>query len=295
MPEAPTLEAVFDWIVENSTYVAVIIFLIAGVVAVFWNWALEPLLERSSKGYRHYLARRELDRVRPLLEAAGVLDQAERIRDLRRFSVARTARTRGQREERLLNVMAQHFIQRRVRLGKKVSSYGDYFVDLREAAMNARKRDELGDILADLISDWILGRIGDPGYKSIDKLVGMKEGNPLVAGEVSRKLNLPLVLFRGMDFPRFHGSEDPMDYMDGIISEHERTILIDDATFRGTTLLQAVQVIRRLGAEPLATFLLFEPFDSQARQSLEGSHIPICSVVEIDEKVISELERRPRS
>ncbi|MEO7133321.1 MAG: hypothetical protein ABI024_03790 [Vicinamibacterales bacterium] len=146
-----------------------------------------------------------------------------------------------------------------MRLGKHHSDENAYFVDLRSAAMNATDEEVLADALANLVGSEIQRGLLKTPPVSVGGLVGMKEGNPLLAARVARRLRMPLALYRGADFPVFHGSALAADRIDGSIQRGDVVLLLDDCTFRGPTIQAAIQTCQELGAVVAGISLLFEP------------------------------------
>lgn len=280
------LERVFEWSMDASTHIAIIVFLATGVFSGIWSIAVKPLLREFSLRYQRFLTRRTMATLQPALQELGLLEELGRARDSRRLRLGRTGRPEKVWKNRLLEIIREHSVVKQVMLGKQHSQPSEVFVDLRAAAMDVNKRAILADVLANLISSTLDKRLNSPDYRSIDRIVGMKEGNPLVTALVAEKLKMPISLYRGVDFPRFHDSKDPADFFDGEIHPGERVILVDDATFRGTTLIGAARKLTELNAQPLEAFLLFEPKLDTARRSLGNLDIPLRSVLTLRKRIL---------
>jgi orotate phosphoribosyltransferase len=224
-----------------------------------------------------------------MLRELGLLEEGARLKALRKIRSAYTGRPDEVLKSRLIEIMRNHFTEEEVMLGRQHSQPNNYFIDLRKAAMKSDFRELLADILANLVANQIRSELARANFIQYDRIIGMKEGNPLVSALVAEKLKLPFALYRGSSFPRFHGSQDPTDLFDGEIEIDENVILIDDSTFRGTTLLNAAISLEALKSKVVGVFLLFEPELATARKSLENRNIQMHSVIVIDKKVIADL------
>lgn len=281
-----TLDRIYRWSVDASTQIAIVVFLVVGVTTTVWTLALRPLLEAFSAKYQRYLGTRQLRLVRPVLEELGLPAEARTARDWGRVRRALLGLSEVEHQRRLLDVMKRHFRNETVRLGKHHSEDNAYFVDLRSAAMNAADEEVLADALANLVGNEIQRGLLKTPPVSVARLVGMKEGNPLLAARVARKLRMPLALYRGADFPVFHGSAEAADRMDGSIQRGDIVLLLDDCTFRGTTIDGAKQTCQDLGAVIAGICLLFEPVNGLARERFDKAGVPLRSAVTLDQRML---------
>jgi adenine/guanine phosphoribosyltransferase-like PRPP-binding protein len=283
------LEELYRWSLDASTYLAILVFLAVGLVTTVWSLALQPILQSFSLRYRNYLAQRRLDEVRPLLAELGMLNEASRIRELRRIRSGRSGVEVDEYRRQLMAIMKENFRDGIVRLGRHHSETNPYFIDLRAASMQSSVHEQLGDILANLIAREIQeGLLREPHF-SVGRIVGMKEGNPLVAAQVSRKLRLPLALYRGPDFPVIHGSKEPADLFDGVVTAGEAIALVDDCTFRGTTLDGARQACEQMGARVVGVYLLFQTDKQAAEHKFSKLGVSFKSALKIDDEVLKKL------
>lgn len=287
-----TLDRLFQWSLGASTQIAILIFLGVGVATTVWTLVLRPLLETYSEKYQRHLGIRQLRVVRPLLEELGLPAETAAAREFGRLSRAQSGLPETEHERRLLDIMKRCFRDGNVRLGKHHSDDNAYFIDLRSAAMNADDEEVLADALASVVGGEIQRGLLQRPPVSVTRLVGMKEGNPLLAGCVARKLRMPLALYRGADFPTFHGSADAADRIDGVIQRGDAVLLLDDCTFRGTTLEGAKQTCQDLGASVAGVCLLFEPANGIARGRLDKFGIPLNAAVVVTEPVLKTLRKR---
>jgi adenine/guanine phosphoribosyltransferase-like PRPP-binding protein len=277
----------YNWSLDASTQVAILLFLAVGVVSSSWTLALRPFLETFSKRYTRHVAERQLASVRPLLVELGLLQEARTRWEWWRLHKSWPRLPVAQSEQRLFEIMRRHVRLAGVRLGRYHSAQSDYFVDLRAAVLEAAEEEVLADALAVVVSQDRQRLLATDPPTIVTKLVGMKEGNPILAARVARKLRLPLALYRGADFPRFHGSTAASDLLDGHVGSDDAVLLIDDSTFRGTTLDAAKNVCQELGARVVGVSLLFRPDNDLAIERLANT--PINAAVVISKRVLAGL------
>jgi orotate phosphoribosyltransferase len=140
------------------------------------------------------------------------------------------------------------------------------------------------------VKNVILSELSKQDYKNYTKVVGLKEGNPLFSSLTAQKLDKPISLFRGNYFPRFNGSSDAADYFDGLILQSDKVVLLDDCTFRGTTLMQAHEKINAIGAQVVGVFLLFDTSDRTASNYFASRGISYNSLLTIDQAELDKLK-----
>lgn len=292
-PPNPTfLDQLLDFIINADTIIAILIFLVVGVVSTLWQLAIQPLLLKFSKKYRVYSAEADLDRIKPLLRELGLVEESRRIRSLSALRAYQLGRSEEVLKSRLIEIMSLYYSSNNVALGRHHSQPNSYFIDLRAAAMDVNSREILADVLANFIANDIRNNLTNVDFKEYNRIIGIKEGNPLMTAVVAQKLQLPLALYRGTDFPRFHGSTDPVDFFDGKITLGENVILVDDATFRGTTLISATKLLTSMNIHVVGIFLLFEPNMDLARNSFKSLNIHFHSVIKVNKQIEKELKKK---
>lgn len=163
-----------------------------------------------------------------------------------------------------------------------------FFVDFMGASTDERFADECGLILASHL------RMNRDEIAEFDALVGIKAGSPLVASSLSRRLNIPLVLYRGRgrarrDVPGLA----PYESFDGdreLLSQ--RLLIVDDSTTGGTMMLDCATAVRACGGEVKGALVLAEIVGRNGRERLSRNGVPLLAVASIDQAYIAGLSSK---
>lgn len=118
----------------------------------------------------------------------------------------------------------------------------------------------------------LLGRsIADAMVMPVDRVVSPPLGGLIIGYEVARRLNVPFA------FPE-RESEGKFNFRRGFeLHPAERICLVEDVITTGTTTQELLEMVRRLGAQPVAIGTIV---DRSETHQLDG--LPICSLLQLE-------------
>jgi len=118
----------------------------------------------------------------------------------------------------------------------------------------------------------LLGRsIADAMVMPVDRVVSPPLGGLIIGHEVARHLNVPFA------FPE-RDSEGTFNFRRGFeLHPAERICLIEDVITTGTTTQELLEMVRQLGAQPVAIGAIV---DRSETHQLDG--LPICSLLRLE-------------
>ena len=137
--------------------------------------------------------------------------------------------------------LREEIINKAVVRGKVILSSGreaDYYVDLRRVTLDAVAAPLVGTVMRELTSDWDYVAVG-----------GLTMGADPVAFGVAA-----VAATRGRDLRSFSVRKEAKDHgvtgrLAGALQPGDKVVIVEDTTTRGTSLLEAVEVVRAFGAE----------------------------------------------
>ena len=168
---------------------------------------------------------------------------------------------------RLLNV----FKNRAVSFGKfKLASGKEstYYINSKKVLFNAEAAWLLGDIFWDLTKDLDIQAIG-----------GLEVGAIPMATAASLHYHMHGRALEGF-FVRKHAKEHgTQQRVEGLVRSGDRVAVIDDVFTQGTSVLQAVEEVEKLGAKVVAVSCIVDRLEG-ARERLAGryNYLPIFTI-----------------
>jgi orotate phosphoribosyltransferase len=163
-----------------------------------------------------------------------------------------------------------------------------YFVDVMSASLDPMFVDECAAVLASYL--W---RQGSDVRGSFTKVLGLKDGSPLLAWSLARRLNMPCALFRGRQEYRYNPSlADPVNLFDGAIDRGDRLLLVDDSTTGGRKVLDCLEAVRAIGAEVPVCLVLFLPVGKNPTALLRDQGVQLHTLIEMTEPEVQRLRSR---
>jgi NTE family protein len=148
-----------------------------------------------------------------------------------------------------------------------------YYVDLMEAVADHDKLEVLAEILCALIA-----KLG-----SVDRIVGIKKGNVILAYTVARLLGKPLSLFK-TDMSYKMGPP-----FDGPIRANDNVIIVDDVASDASFLLSAVRHLNLQHAHATFVVALIERIEGDARKKLLEKNTRFRAICRVDDAAIDAL------
>lgn len=172
-----------------------------------------------------------------------------------------------QTQTRLLEL----FKKRAVSFGRFTLASGKestYYVNSKKALFNGEVVALLGEVLWDLTKDL-----------NIQALGGLEVGAiPMAAAAALRyqREGKPLEGFFVRKQAKTHGSQERIE---GIVQPGFRVAVVDDVFTQGTSVLQAIQEVERVGAEVVAVLCIVDRLEG-ARERLAGRYLyrPIFTI-----------------
>lgn len=232
---------------------------------------------------RHFHSLREPE-IRSTVAAA--LEEQSRLRreqrERRRAAIQEAGRYEAP-QERVKTLVGGTLNADRTGNPERFAAEVPFFVDFMGASTDENFADECGLILASHL------RLNRDELAEFDAIVGIKAGSPLVAAALSRRLRIPLLLYRGRTRARrdvpglapyesFDGDRELLD---------RRLLLVDDSTTGGTMMLDCATAVRACGGEVKGALVLAEIVGRNGRERLSRNGVPLLSVVSIDSDYIA--------
>lgn len=251
--------------------------------------------------------RAEVSRFRGLVAALGI-DQAE-VQE----ATGRKARNYRQipqdvqrRPDVAFLMRAEHWV--RV-LEPPFTYHGSaYYLDMM-GAIHHRRPQEVS--LEQIMQSWIKELQSADRLTEFDVLIGIKDGNPLLAEAVARQLHVPLILCKSLDdkatVERPDGRAPHETDFEGLYAAHERhgvagrllrPVIVDDSCSRGSQIASAAQRFNSWVASqpspafsPVSTAVVLFRFVRPTANSdaVRGQGITLHSLVSVGESELKDL------
>ncbi|WP_293695499.1 orotate phosphoribosyltransferase [uncultured Agrococcus sp.] len=151
--------------------------------------------------------------------------------------------------------------------GRKAS----YYIDLRKLSLDSRAAPLIGDVLLDLVDDL-----------EFDAAGGLTLGaDPLANSILHRSIH------RGKSVDAFVVRKEPKDHgrgkqVEGPDIAGKRVVVVEDTSTTGGSPLQAVQALRREGAEVLAVAVIVDRATG-AKDVIEAEGVPYRAAITLDD------------
>jgi orotate phosphoribosyltransferase len=269
-----------------SLILIVIIIAASDVLDAFYlylswpKWLVRRMDRRRAEEVKNVIQELGIDRqlLRDSVQAARI---NQRAKSLNRYSRPEDVRIRA------LRLLSSVRLQGEFRIGRRFpKSFPDY-IDAFTGAMDRAWAEEAVSVMLSHL------RIATGGnLPPFSKIVGIKNGTPVLAWLAADRLRLRCVLHRGEDLKKPWGTaEHPTGCFDGELVPGDIVLLVDDSTTGGRLAMEAVEQIRQLGAIVEHFLVLFERVGKDARGLLQDQGIMLYPVISLDEKTMTEISR----
>jgi orotate phosphoribosyltransferase len=112
-------------------------------------------------------------------------------------------------------------------------------------------------------------------YPEAEVIAGVATGAIAQGALVADKLNLPFAYVRSA--PKTHGTEN---LIEGIIKPNQKVVVIEDLISTGGSSLQAVDALRKAGAEVLGMLAIFTYGFPLAKENFEKSNVTLHTLTD---------------
>jgi orotate phosphoribosyltransferase len=148
--------------------------------------------------------------------------------------------------------------------GKKAT----YYVDLRKVSLDHRVAPLIGQVMLDLIAD----------VPDVSAVGGMTMGADPVAAAI-----LHQGAARGLAYDAFVVRKEPKDHgrgrqVEGPDLEGKRVIVLEDTSTTGGSPLQAIEALKKVGAEIAAVAVVVDR-DTGAKEAIEAAGYPYFAAI----------------
>jgi orotate phosphoribosyltransferase len=171
-----------------------------------------------------------------------------------------------------------------LRRGKFILSSGqssNYYIDGKMTCLDPQG--------ATLIADAILAEIKD---LPVDAVGGMDMGaTPIIGALATRSYTIgrPLPVFVVRKETKQHGTMKPIE---GPLSAHCKTVIIDDVVTTGGSILKAIDAVEQAGCSVILAISVLDR-GAGATEALAQRHIPYCPLVTLEDIGIQNEPNRP--
>lgn len=260
---------------------------IIGIIAIHHVIEMLDLFFAGPKFLVRFVHRRRHREVEEVLRALGIpLDEQTRLREIHRQ--ARAARYNDPRE-RCIQFLRKCTVSGNFIVGTRTRHAFTYFADVMSECTSRLRSEECSQILASKI------RVDQIDLATIDVIVGLKRGSPMIALALAEQLGKRCVLFRGNDDYKVYpdqGERDPSQLFDGDLKQRPgHALIVDDSTTGGRQVLDCVEALRVMKISVNACLVLFEPFGKGARATLQHNGVTLHSVLEMTDDVVLSINR----
>ncbi len=149
-----------------------------------------------------------------------------------------------------------------------------YYVNLMEAVTVYVNLEILASVLASAIRDL-------PEQPA--RVIGIKKGNPILAYEVARQLQLPLALFK-TDMSYKLGAP-----FDGKLEPGDPVVLVDDFASDASMLINAIDNLHAAAARTVRVVVLIEREEGDARDRIKKQGFALRAICRVNDDHIQAL------
>lgn len=265
-----------------GTVVTVLTLVILGLASIL------SLLAREigwPKGLVRHFAELKRDEYRQVL--AQVVEEQARIRERANLERTRAIEEAGRYEapaDRMAPLVKASVQQPDESQQARFAAEVPFFVDFMSSSMDDKFTDECSLILA----SHLRFQRSDLAF---DYIVGIKNGSPLIAAALAKRLKRPLLLHRGRVRPkRDRPDVQPVEAFDGDYSLLSgRALIVDDSTTGGSMVIDCANDIRDCGGGVAGALVLFEVAGRRGNERLRMNGIPFFPVIRVDKDYIASL------
>lgn len=299
------MSGINQWLLGILGTPTILVLLVVGLSRLRDEFVHQGWVSESSR-LTKMTRRAEASRFRALVTALGI-DQAEIQEATGRK--ARNYRRIPQDVQRRADVAFLMRAEHWVRVLEPPFTYhgSAYYLDMM-GAIHHRRPSEVS--LEQIMHSWIRELQSADKISEFDVLIGIKDGNPLLAEAVARQLNVPLILCKSLDDKATVARPDGRAWhetdFEGLYATNERhgiagrplrPVIVDDSCSRGSQILSAAQRFNSwVASQPSPAFSSISTAVVLFRFSRPGSNsdalrgqVNLHSLVSVGEPELKEL------
>lgn len=278
--EAPHAAEMFHGYLEAGLLFAILL-----IVGVHHLFSLCYELLHWPQWLVTFIERRKQHEVMSVLDALGIgTKERKEIKERAERTRLRKASRIDHPRARCVQLLKPYVTKGHFLVGKSYTWESPFFVDAMAACADGRVAEQLADVLTTYVTNQ------NDSFPVFSKVVGMKDGCPILASKFAERLSKEMVLYRGKaDFKFNRRDRIPATLFDGSLERDDTVMLVDDSTTGAARALDCIDALEAMGCKVCGFVILFEPLGKNARSLLHKRDVPLHAVITLDSKGIREL------